>query len=170
VKHSGQLAFNESFFHVNLPARDETPSRVRRTLGEILSEFQLEQDDADVVLLLACELVTNAVRFGSNSPGLLGYPGAADAARIAATLWHRPGLLTIEVSDHSMNPPILRGASTDEERGRGLILVDALCKSWGYYYARPGSKTVYCDLDVGHSREGITVDPIQRGCPDAVIC
>jgi hypothetical protein len=52
--------------------------------------------------------------------------------------------LLIEVSDSSPEPPVLADAGHDAENGRGLMLVDALSREWGYFPAPDGGKVVYC--------------------------
>jgi anti-sigma regulatory factor (Ser/Thr protein kinase) len=172
VRNCGPPALRESFFYINLPARDRTASVIRDTVRRILGEWEIELDSVDTALLLACELVTNALKFGSDARPS-EYRGAADAAHISATLWHRPGLLKIEVTDQSMKPPVMRSADSSEESGRGLILVDALCRKWGYFIPSPGRKTVYCELEVrelgsslllapsGHDRKQVAANACQ---------
>ncbi|MEU3733414.1 ATP-binding protein [Streptomyces sp. NPDC033538] len=89
--------------------------------------------------LIACELVTNAIRHSGSlnvqEPGhcrLTLERSASDAVRI-------------EVSDGSMTRPAKREPGEDETSGRGLILVAALAADWGVTH-RPGGKTVWALL------------------------
>jgi hypothetical protein len=41
---------------------------------------------------------------------------------------------------------LLADASTDDESGRGLMLVQALSKEWGYFFSPSGGKVTYCVL------------------------
>ncbi|KAA6212204.1 MEKHLA domain-containing protein [Streptomyces albofaciens JCM 4342] len=99
---------------------------VRRTLRSWgLSEF------ADTVLLLASELLTNAVCHATG--------------QLTLRVWHSARELGVEVSDGSTPRPRARLADNAEENGRGLMLVEALADAWG---TRPGlaGKTVWCTL------------------------
>jgi two-component sensor histidine kinase len=40
--------------------------------------------------------------------------------------------IVVEVWDSNLNPPVARQAGTDDERGRGLMLVEALCEQWNW--------------------------------------
>ncbi|MFD7665099.1 SpoIIE family protein phosphatase [Streptomyces sp. NPDC059788] len=103
---------------------------------------------ADTALLLASELLTNAVLH----------------ARGALTLrvWYSVRELGVEVLDGSSTPrPRARLADNAEENGRGLMLVEALAHAWG---TRPGAvgKTVWFTLLTASGRtagaqEGDTV-------------
>ena len=42
------------------------------------------------------------------------------------------GWVLIEVWDSSPHPPAPKTADPDEETGRGLMLVEALCEQWGW--------------------------------------
>ena len=88
--------------------------------------------DPDVAVLLTSELVTNAIRHeaGGTVTLAISCPG---------------GQLRIEVHDTSCFLPVLADASTDEETGRGLMLVDTLSAEWGCY-STPTGKAVYFTL------------------------
>ena len=89
---------------------------------------------ADDVEILVSELVTNAVHatlaLGQAVPVRLWL--LADTARILIIVW-----------DASPQLPIRRGASTEAESGRGLLLVEALSHQWGTSAAPAGGKTVW---------------------------
>ncbi|MER7726378.1 ATP-binding protein [Streptomyces sp. NPDC096323] len=89
-------------------------------------------DDAlDTLELLASELVTNAVRYGSE-------PG--DSLRVAVQA--EPGRCRIEVHDTRRKRPAMKPASDERGRGRGLHLVTLLAASWGTA-ERPMGKIVW---------------------------
>jgi hypothetical protein len=54
----------------------------------------------------------------------------------------------IEVSDSDPRPPVITDAGTDDESGRGLMLVQALSKEWSWFFPPSGGKTVYCAISV----------------------
>lgn len=87
---------------------------------------------ADDALLLLTELVTNALRYGTQR-------------QISFCLLICPGLLVLEVDDGSPGWPQLGDGNPDAVHGRGLILVNALSDSWGV--SADGTKT-WCILRV----------------------
>jgi anti-sigma regulatory factor (Ser/Thr protein kinase) len=98
--------------------------------------------DADVAILLASELVANAVTHGTPTAGtfvLLTID--CDAAR-----------LRVDVHDGSVDLPVLDTGLIDEapaeaETGRGLLLVTTLSAEWGFYRTSMG-KAVYFTLEL----------------------
>jgi anti-sigma regulatory factor (Ser/Thr protein kinase) len=106
--------------------------QVRRDLADDLAEF-----DSDVVAsvqLCAAELAANAVKY---APG--GGFSRALAMPTPSTLW----LAIIDEGCGAGLPCIPSDRTTDEwevaEGQRGLLLVDALAKTWGHYPVGPGS-------------------------------
>ncbi len=87
---------------------------------------------------LVSELVTNAITI--SDPSLTGIE------RVAITLRLLPGQILIEVFDNDERPPVPTTADLDAESGRGLMLVEALSKEWGYSMHPSGGKTVYCTI------------------------
>jgi anti-sigma regulatory factor (Ser/Thr protein kinase) len=85
--------------------------------------------------LVTSELLTNAVQ------------ASADPATIQLRLALAEGTsLLIEVRDGNPAPPVLKAAAGDHEGGRGLMIVDALCARWGYYYPARHGKAVWAEL------------------------
>ncbi|MFF3493109.1 SpoIIE family protein phosphatase [Streptomyces sp. NPDC002795] len=102
----------------------------RRFLKEKLHEWGLTAL-ADTALLLASELLTNAV---CHAQGPLNF-----------RMWHSVRELSVEITDHSAPRPRARSAENTEENGRGLILVDTLADAWGSRSNTTG-KTVWFTL------------------------
>jgi anti-sigma regulatory factor (Ser/Thr protein kinase) len=88
--------------------------------------------DPDVAVLLASELVTNAI---GHEPG--------DTIMLAITCSY--GQLRVDVYDTSRTLPVLVDAPVDAEAGRGLMLVATLSATWGMYRT-PAGKAVYFTL------------------------
>ncbi|MGV9315509.1 ATP-binding protein [Streptomyces sp. NPDC003691] len=93
----------------------------------------------DDVLVCVSELSTNAVRHGVP-------PGRGYRIRVCR---FPDGLLRIEVHDSgdafllpSLPEPV---TETEEESGRGLLIVDALADKWGVGERLPG-KVVWCEF------------------------
>ncbi|GAA3084130.1 hypothetical protein GCM10020254_30660 [Streptomyces goshikiensis] len=82
--------------------------------------------------------MTNALRTPAPSDGQVG-------VRIAHS--STDGLLRLEVSDAGSGRPELRHPGADDERGRGLRLVDELSHRWGVSERAGGiGKTVWSEL------------------------
>jgi len=88
--------------------------------------------DRDIAVLLASELVTNAVKHAGREAVTLGIQCARDRLRV-------------DVYDMSSSPPVLTNASPSAEAGRGLMLVAELSAEWGSYPTLTG-KVVYFTL------------------------
>lgn len=112
------------------------PESVRPARHYVREAVAYQEPDApadalDTLELLASELVTNAVRYGSE-------PG--DSLRVVVEA--EPGRCRIEVHDTRRKRPHVRPASDDRGRGRGLHLVTLLAASWGTA-ERPMGKIVW---------------------------
>jgi anti-sigma regulatory factor (Ser/Thr protein kinase) len=88
----------------------------RRRLAKQLQAWGISAPDADPVLLVANELVVNAVEHARTALELeVGFDGTA---------------VVVEVHDESPLPPQLQPHNLRAARGRGLQMVAALAKSW----------------------------------------
>ncbi|MFE6972106.1 ATP-binding protein [Streptomyces sp. NPDC057682] len=97
----------------------------------------------ETVVLVACELVTNAVRYGTE-------PG--DSVRVV--LDSDDKRTRIEVHDPVRRHPRPRPPSCERDRGRGLIILDALCPgAWGIYDI-PFGKSVWAECAMGPPGRG----------------
>jgi hypothetical protein len=84
------------------------------------------------------------------SPLAVRGPGSTGARQISLTLQLIGDELVIEVWDGDPRLPALVGdEDRDAEGGRGLVLVEALSKDWGYELLPSGGKVVYCVIDHG---------------------
>jgi len=84
---------------------------------------------SDSTELLVSELVTNAVR------------ASREMTRVCAVrLWllSDSAQILILVWDASPQPPVLTGVTEEAERGRGLMLVEAVSEQWGWYSSKDG--------------------------------
>jgi hypothetical protein len=91
-----------------------------------------------VVSRAACELVTNAVRYGTEPGDSFRVVLDADATRTR-----------VEVHDPVRRHPHRRADSTERSRGRGLVILDALCPgAWGVEDA-PMGKAVWAEVPAG---------------------
>jgi anti-sigma regulatory factor (Ser/Thr protein kinase) len=95
--------------------------------------------------LLVSELVTNAVKATGGLNGALRAGRGETGSSIYLCLSTFSEKLLIEVWDRSDESPHRRTASDDDENGRGLVLVQALSKDWGYETLHSGGKIVWCE-------------------------
>jgi anti-sigma regulatory factor (Ser/Thr protein kinase) len=131
-----------------LAAMPTAPFWARRYTRRFLGSCRgITDEAADTAELLVSELVTNAVRFSGDPARALTYSERASARLIALSLRHFGVGLLIEVFDTDNDPPVLVHARDDAENGRGLMLVDALCREWSYFHPAEGGKVVYCFLE-----------------------
>ncbi|MCO5992414.1 ATP-binding protein [Actinoallomurus rhizosphaericola] len=118
--------------------------RARAYTRWALRSWRLDQT-IETAELLVSELVTNAVK----ATGTVTCPIRSDRRdgepSIYLCLSTFAESLLIEVWDTSDDPPHRRTASDDDENGRGLLLVQALAKDWGYESLHSGGKIVWCE-------------------------
>ncbi|MFC8517485.1 ATP-binding protein [Streptomyces sp. NPDC057257] len=119
-----------------LPRKPESAATARRLLCSSLSVWGLD-DLADDGAVIVSELVTNAVQH-------------ARRESIRVTI-ERPGegRVRLGVVDFSKRQPERRNPDSEDERGRGLALVDELAADWGTELL-PWGKRVWAEL---HGKE-----------------
>lgn len=113
-----------------LPADNRSAAVARALIAERFHD--LPADLLEVLLLLTSELVTNAVRHGTGPVGVRVACGDEG--------------VRVEVEDQSPTWPVVQAVDRDALGGRGLVLVDGLCTSWGVLDGGAG-KTVWFTLD-----------------------
>lgn len=91
-------------------------------------------DVLDAVVLCVSELVTNAIDHAS-PPYRLTVSRDDDRVRI-------------EVTDSSLRLPVVRDASSNSERGRGIFILDQTASSWGVE-PTPAGKAVWAEFLTG---------------------
>lgn len=110
----------------------------RQAVRETLRAWKLDTV-ADTVVLLASELLTNAVEATSAA---VPAPGGE---QLTLTLRRTgPGVL-VEVWDPNAAPAIPQDPGLTDECGRGLLLVETLSSTWGQRTASRG-KVVWCEI------------------------
>ncbi|GAA2619867.1 ATP-binding protein [Actinomadura fulvescens] len=93
-------------------------AEVRRFVRLVTGQWGMDDLAA---CLVASELVTNALRYASASDGDVTFRiGRAD-----------DGALWMEVQDATCDLPCVQRADTISEAGRGLFIIDQLCRYWG---------------------------------------
>lgn len=110
---------------------------VREFIGHHLP--RASEDYVDSVVLVACELVTNSIRYGTEPGDALRVVLDADATRTR-----------IEVHDPVRRHPRPRPDAPLRDRGRGLVILDALCPgTWGVH-DQPFGKSVWAEVTAAH--------------------
>jgi serine phosphatase RsbU (regulator of sigma subunit) len=106
-----------------------SPQLVRQMVRGLLRKWGLAEE-ADTAILLASELVTNAIRYASRP--------------ISVRLMLTDSLLC-EVHDDDPHLPVLDDPRPTEEGGRGILLVSRLARRWGVTRITTG-KVVWFEL------------------------
>lgn len=113
---------------LTLPAALTSARKARTFTAQAMRLWGEAEELVEAAVLIVCELATNAIRHGS---GL-----------VTLRLLLEPHALHIEVHDGSAMPPVQRTAGRDEDRGRGMLIVDALAETWSCGTAPEGGKWV----------------------------
>ena len=116
----------------------------------IVSEWAMTEM-AETVTLVVSELVTNAVLASTGTDGRPKYRNASAGLPVVHMRLSSDHVrLVIEVWDLSPQAPEARQPEQDAENGRGLLLIEAVSKRWGYERV-PGwpGKVVWAELRLG---------------------
>jgi anti-sigma regulatory factor (Ser/Thr protein kinase) len=133
----------EAVAHLDLDALPNAPHWARALTRSSLRAWRLWPEAIDTAELLVSELVTNSVKACGTDIRNMTYPELADVERVSLTLRHLPGRVIVEVFDSDQRPPLPTDAGDEDESGRGLMLVEALSKEWGYFFTPAGGKVIY---------------------------
>ena len=120
----------ETHASIDLASRVQSARAARLFIKERLNAWG-RGDLTEAAELLTNELVTNSILHAGTD--------------IVVEASHEPEVVRIEVSDFEGSAVARRRGALDDERGRGLELVDALASSWGVVRS-PGRKTVWFEI------------------------
>ncbi|MFI6337596.1 ATP-binding protein [Streptomyces sp. NPDC050535] len=114
-------------FRFELAAHPGSVAQARRLTGAWLSGWAVCEDTCDTATLVVSELVTNAIVHTAGE-------------RVVCELHHDDDLVRIAVRDEGCAPGEPRSwpQRPEEEHGRGLLLVEAMCRAWGAQETGPG--------------------------------
>ncbi|MEV8592033.1 ATP-binding protein [Streptomyces sp. NPDC052012] len=118
----------ERRFRFELAAHPGSPAQARRLTRARLTGWSVCEDTCDTAALVVSELVTNAIVHTASSHIVCELHDGDDRVRIA-------------VQDEGCapgRPQANERSEPDDEHGRGLLLVDALCHAWGAHEHGPG--------------------------------
>ncbi|MER7937310.1 MULTISPECIES: ATP-binding protein [unclassified Streptomyces] len=103
-----------------MAAHPGSPAQARRLVRARLTGWSVCADTCDTALLVISELVTNAIVHTATS-------------RVVCEVRDHDGTVRIAVQDEGCAPdePHPSPQRPEEEHGRGLLLVEALCRAWG---------------------------------------
>ncbi|MFI2431414.1 ATP-binding protein [Streptomyces sp. NPDC018693] len=104
-----------------LPRGPRSARRAREFLRTQLAEWKVDDDTASTAELLLSELVSNSIRHARTPAG----------REIGVRVARYDGHLRVEVADADSTLPKMTAATTEDEQGRGLILVSSLAARWG---------------------------------------
>jgi anti-sigma regulatory factor (Ser/Thr protein kinase) len=116
---------------VRLPAEPATAGEVRDHVRAVLAAWDVPVD-ADIAVLLASDLVTNAIRHQADGT-------------ITLTVTSSPGRLRVDVCGTARYLPPRGPLPAAVETGPGLALITALAEQWGWY-PTPMGRAVYFTL------------------------
>lgn len=118
---------------IALTGTKEEISPARRAVVDEIRAWGVTLDDetAEVIRLIASELITNALVYGEGP--------------VSIGLYHRPGSLVMDVLDGNPCPPLMRCAGAEDESGRGLALVEFFAAKSGWEPVERG-KRVWAEI------------------------
>lgn len=120
--------------HELLPGDPSAPALARGCLRQL--RLPLPSDALDNLEIVATELVTNSLRHSGIQPG----------DRITLDLEVKRGLVRLEVTDQGRGfEPPARAPGPFDIGGRGLMIVDELCRDWGVQVS-PSGCLVWCEI------------------------
>ncbi|WP_433184088.1 ATP-binding protein [Actinoallomurus sp. CA-150999] len=123
----GETGRKPEVYRLPLPPHPIAAEQARVLTRLALADWNIPEV-ADNALLIAAELVTNAMKLGDVFSLALSRQGEA---------------VLIEVADNSEASPDRRSLALDRVDGRGLLLVAACSKDWGWKLDEQGGKTVW---------------------------
>ncbi|WEB42211.1 ATP-binding protein [Streptomyces yunnanensis] len=122
-----------------------TVGSVRRARWAVAGALPTDcaQQLADDLVLLASELVTNAVRHGALHD---------EEQLVELFLWPADGHYWLAVSDAGDGQPAIMGPGPNTGcSGRGLVLVDAVSAAWAVVPRRPCGKSVVAGMPLNEA-------------------
>lgn len=141
-----ELGVGPGAFSTRSLAPDPTSLQQARTFVRDLLDGWGLLAYADDVELIAGELVSNAVRHATRP----ARHGVTEPWTACLGLARQEGTVVCAVADPSPDVPVLRCADGFVESGRGLHIVEALSRSWGWSEPASTGKTVWARVPVAH--------------------
>ncbi|MFI1158747.1 ATP-binding protein [Streptomyces sioyaensis] len=137
----------DDFAACALSSSARTVSEARRFTRVTLEGWKLCAGVAEDAALVVSELVSNALRYGSRTPGERERREALAPLGPAWLALTRQGATVLcAVSDAGAGAPVVRPQDTLAESGRGLQIVDRLSDAWGWTPPDRTGKTVWATV------------------------
>jgi anti-sigma regulatory factor (Ser/Thr protein kinase) len=129
-----------------LPGEPQSVFTARRFLRITAAMWRLGSDLVEEAELCLSELVGNAVTH-------------TDSSRVRCRIWSARQMLFLEVDDEGrLRLPQLADAGEEDERGRGILLIQSFAAAWG---TAPRSdlegKTVWAALPMPSAADGAPI-------------
>jgi len=103
-------------------------AEARRYVSGLATAWAIPRAQARDLVQIVSELAANAVDH-------------AAGPRMTVTAALVPGIVTVSVTDGGPARPLRAGTpAADDERGRGLAIVESLADRWGYMILGPGTR------------------------------
>lgn len=132
---------------LTLAAMPSAVGLARAYVKAALTSKGRDGDTLEIAYLVTSELVTNAIEaLGGNDESLTWIERWERIKPIKVCCFIYHSLTIIEVWDGSPALPKRRQAEDTDEGGRGLQLIEALGKAWGWRTPPTGGKIVWCVL------------------------
>lgn len=126
------------------------PRQARTFTGQSLYRWGEDGQLIEAAVLVVCSLVTNAVRHGAQPPPPGRRGKRIQSSLITLTLTLYPDALRAEVRGGSGILPVQRSAGREDDRGRGLAIIDGLAGYWMSGRAPGGGKWVRACVSGGN--------------------
>jgi serine/threonine-protein kinase RsbW len=127
---------------VRVPAAPASVALVRAQIGADLGQVSIAPAVIEDVLLVASELLTNAIRHGEP------LAGGGDGGEVTVAWQIDPNAIIVRVTDAGgASRPRVRHPSARDIGGRGLALVEAIASRWGVE-AADNATTVWAAVTV----------------------
>ncbi|HEY5834371.1 ATP-binding protein [Streptomyces sp.] len=121
-----------------------TPAAARSFVRHTMRTWGYDED-IDTAELIVSELVTNAVKAATKQDNPHS-TDLRDMPMVGIELQSYEQAIRIAVQDSNHEQPTPRVATDDAENGRGLLLVQALCRRWDVDLQEGGGKVVWVEL------------------------
>jgi two-component sensor histidine kinase len=132
-------AATDRLCRVTLPPVPESARAAREFTVAALRRWHLDPLISDAVLI-ASELVTNAINHGTPPGEVAGY--------VELTWSYQVSRLICVITDRVLEPPVMEPTDADAESGHGLRIVGALAAAWGWTMLGTGEKAVWAALQL----------------------
>jgi two-component sensor histidine kinase len=118
-----------------MPATASASSCARTYTQLVLLDWDLP-DQAESLVLVVSELVTNVTRHVADVSDGLELRLASDADTVRIEVW-----------DGDPRPPVPRAPGEQDESGFGFVLIEALTEKWGVEI-KPAGKVVWAEIRI----------------------